>query len=180
LLTVTFSTAFVLAGHPLLVSHPRVNVPPDMYIMSKDTLPTVSLKLFGSIGVKGIEEELRTDELEPFPEELEARPEELVAVCVPELLELPDELDKTSPEGELSCPDPSPGSWSGPFPLGGSLEEDESTSAPPSSMGLLLGLLHVIKQNTMAAIAKRTLKFTIRFIYTSYVTCSHPLGKARV
>jgi len=106
-------------------------VPPGIYIISKDTLPTVSLKSAFSLGLglicAVVEEELRTEELEPALEEDEPDldedepdldeedvpdtddvpaddiPAEEVPSCVPELLKPASELDNAScPEDEES------------------------------------------------------------------------------
>jgi hypothetical protein len=158
-----------------------------MYIMSKDILPTVCLKLSGFISGGGKEEELRaedelrTEELELRADELELRTEEL---------ESPDELDDTvassGAEEEDSCPSPgdphptspskeelippAPGAVSPPPEL----EEDEPNS--PVSGGfpsrIPLGLLQAAKKNATAAIAERAegiTRFMIWFINTSYL-----------
>lgn len=162
--------------------------------MSKDTLPTVSVKL--AVGVPGggglggaTEEELRTDELEALTEELDLDEEDepdLTEEDEPDLVdeeETPSLSSSVSEELLKSVPglpaavaeldDSSPPS-SGEDELSGSCvgAEEEGESKPPTggstgSDGTSLLLLQVIRKNATVATAGRTLRFKIRFINTS-------------
>jgi hypothetical protein len=152
--------------------------------MSNSTLPTFSLKSAFGLATEGTEEELDLFEPLDLLEEDEPAADEPL---VPELLKPAPELEDAScPEleesgsgsvlggkGSSPCPEEelTP-------PCTGEEEEDplaieEDESPPPTGLvGSVCGsgLLQVIRKNTNATIAgsaRRTLRFTIRFINTS-------------